>query len=172
MKRDEFAWVAFVPDSLVVGFAKLFGAGNFSYGPGTIGSMLGIPWFFLLAAIPWQPGFWIILLLSLYFSAAFCGRAAGILGMKDPGSVILDEFVAIPICFIGLREYVFSDVGWSVVLLGFGFFRLFDITKPWLIGCLDRIEGGWGILLDDVGAAIATCASLHILYSVCLPIFG
>lgn len=163
MKREAFRWVRPISDPWVLGLATLFGAGYVKYGPGTVGSVVGIFWFLLIATIPSLWGYWIVLLLSLYIAAALCGEAATRIGKKDPGSVILDEFVAIPICFIGLEQQVFHQNGWILLLAGFALFRLFDITKPWLIGCLDRIEGGWGILLDDVGAALITCVCLHLL---------
>jgi phosphatidylglycerophosphatase A len=46
-------------------------------------------------------------------------------------------------------------------LLGFGLFRAFDIVKPWPIRDLDhRIEGGTGIMLDDLVAALYAASLL------------
>ena len=55
---------------------------------------------------------------------------------------------------------------WRWVLAGFFLFRLFDVWKPWPVRALDRsVEGGLGIMLDDVGAAIYAALSLQaILY--------
>jgi phosphatidylglycerophosphatase A len=50
------------------------------------------------------------------------------------------------------------------MVAGFVLFRLFDIFKPWPISWVDRnIHGGWGIMLDDILAGIATCAILHLV---------
>jgi len=53
---------------------------------------------------------------------------------------------------------------WPWILAGFAAFRLFDIWKPWPIRWCDRhIDGGFGIMFDDVVAGIFACASLHAL---------
>ena len=49
------------------------------------------------------------------------------------------------------------------VLVGFGLFRLFDITKPFPIRRLERLKGGVGVMADDVGAGIFALALLMIL---------
>jgi phosphatidylglycerophosphatase A len=53
-------------------------------------------------------------------------------------------------------------VRWEWVLAGFALFRLFDIWKPWPIRWFDdNVAGGFGIMVDDVIAALAACATLH-----------
>jgi phosphatidylglycerophosphatase A len=52
------------------------------------------------------------------------------------------------------------------VVLGFALFRLFDITKPWPIGVIDRrVRGGLGVMLDDVAAGLLALACLQIMRS-------
>lgn len=48
------------------------------------------------------------------------------------------------------------------LLAGFALFRFFDIAKPWGIARLQRLPGGWGVVVDDLAAALATCATLHL----------
>ncbi len=164
MKVDHFLWASLIPTPWVMRFATLFGAGNFKYGPGTIGSILGILWYVTIFTSTSGLLHLIFLLVTLYLAAGICGEAATRMGIKDPGSVILDEFVVIPICFLGLDDRIMQGNAWLMLLVGFALFRLFDITKPSFIGRLDKIEGGWGILLDDVGAAVVTCVCLHVLF--------
>ena len=52
---------------------------------------------------------------------------------------------------------------WLVVLLGFLFFRLFDVLKPFGIKKLQDYPGGIGVVVDDVAAAFATCITLYVL---------
>jgi phosphatidylglycerophosphatase A len=47
------------------------------------------------------------------------------------------------------------------IVLGFLLFRLFDITKPFGIKALEKLPGGFGIVLDDVMAAIYANLALH-----------
>jgi phosphatidylglycerophosphatase A len=83
-----------------------------------------------------------------------CGVAAAFIGKKDPSEVILDEFAAMPLVFL-FNPHVYGGATSLVfVLLGFLFFRLFDITKPFGIKALEKLPGGFGIVLDDVMAAI------------------
>jgi phosphatidylglycerophosphatase A len=49
-----------------------------------------------------------------------------------------------------------------VLLAGFALFRLFDIAKPFGIRRLQALPAGWGVVADDVAAALASCATLHI----------
>jgi phosphatidylglycerophosphatase A len=69
-------------------------------------------------------------------------------GRQDPGFVVIDEvagqWVALAIAPI--------DAGHA--LLGFVLFRLFDIVKPWPVRRLERLHGGTGIMLDDLGAGV------------------
>lgn len=161
MKVDHFLWASLIPTPWIMRFATLFGAGNVKVGPGTVGSLLGIFWYITIFTSASGLMHLVILLGTLYLAAGICGEAANRMGQKDPGSVILDEFVVIPICFLGMDHVMLQGDAWWMLLLGFALFRLFDITKPLFIGRLDQIEGGWGILLDDVAAALVTCLCLH-----------
>jgi phosphatidylglycerophosphatase A len=81
---------------------------------------------------------------------------------KDPGEIVLDEVVAIPLCFLGWRTLPIAAPSWAVLLTGFALFRLFDIVKPFGIGRLQNLRAGWGVVADDLAAALAACATLHI----------
>jgi phosphatidylglycerophosphatase A len=76
--------------------------------------------------------------------------------------VILDEFIAMPLCFLGWRALPAVLPTWAVLLAGFALFRLFDIWKPLGIRRLQALPGGWGVVADDLVAALAACATLHI----------
>ncbi|OPZ67863.1 MAG: Phosphatidylglycerophosphatase A [Verrucomicrobia bacterium ADurb.Bin474] len=69
-----------------------------------------------------------------------------------------------PFCFIGF-DRIFGEIpAWPYVLLGFIVFRVLDISKPLFIGRLDRIEGGFGIVADDVASGLVTCLILHAVH--------
>jgi phosphatidylglycerophosphatase A len=151
---------------LVIWLAEGFGVGRFPYGPGTIGSFLGLIWFALLVLPASLTVFFVGLAAGLFLSVVLCGAAERVSGRKDPESVVLDEITALPICFIPwlLIEYgrlqqmpspgffFGSRTIWMSFIL-FGLFRLLDIWKPWPIRPSQKLPGGWGVTIDDVLAA-------------------
>jgi phosphatidylglycerophosphatase A len=80
--------------------AQGFGVGWIPFAPGTFGSFLGLVWFAMLIA---TGNFWAYLagcIEGVAFSIWLCDDAEKILGETDPGSVVLDEIIAIPFCFL------------------------------------------------------------------------
>jgi len=67
---------------------------------------------------------------------------------KDPRQIVIDEYSAflIPLFFTPLRILP--------LLITFISFRIFDILKPMPLKRLEQLPGGWGIMFDDIGAAI------------------
>lgn len=162
-------WPKFLPTAWVVSLATLGPVGRVRRGPGTAGSVAGLLYFTLFfAPLPSAHAWWLTLLLSvpaIYLSVAICGEAEFRLGERDPGKVVLDEFVVMPLCFVGwhhLPATWVNDAPWAIFLGGFVLFRLFDIAKPLGISRLQSLPGGWGVTADDVAAAFASCATLHL----------
>lgn len=87
--------------------AQGFGSGRLKPGPGTWGSLVGVVWFVGLVATGSLWGFFGGILLSIPLCAWICGEAEKALGEKDPGSVVLDEIIAVPLCF---SAWVLSQV--------------------------------------------------------------
>jgi len=152
---------------LVVWIAQGFGVGRIPRAPGTFGSIVGLLWFALLL---WPENFWFFLvgtIAGILVSVWVCGAAEKILNQTDPPSVVLDEIVAMPVCFAGwvgsflIRngsmpppEYFFGSTQWLLTLGVFAAFRLFDIAKPWPVRQSQKLPGGWGVTIDDLLAAV------------------
>jgi phosphatidylglycerophosphatase A len=66
-----------------------------------------------------------------------------------------------PLCFLSTG----ANSIWMFVL-GFLIFRIFDICKPIGISLIERVKGGFGIVLDDVAAACCTNVTLHVIFLV------
>jgi phosphatidylglycerophosphatase A len=127
--------------------------------PGTWGSAVGLFWWALVVQNLVTPRGWIhqICFNGLVVLAAIfiCGAAAELLKKKDPSEVILDEMVAMPLVFLfNDHLHLGTKLGFFIVLLGFGLFRLFDIVKPFGIRWVEKAPGGIGIVMDDVVAAL------------------
>ncbi len=164
MKLTQPKWPQHLPTEGVLGFATLGPVGLRMPAPGTWGSAAGVV-FFVVCCYPM--GFVEILIASAllgYFAVGICGEAEIRMGRKDPGEVILDEVVAMPLCFLGWQMIgPTTFLGFLALLAaGFGIFRFFDIKKPGIINTLQELPGGWGIVADDTAAALATCATLHL----------
>jgi phosphatidylglycerophosphatase A len=162
MKLQQPLWPRFLPSSTVLACATLGPIGRRLPAPGTWGSVAGLMYFTVIFA--GRYGLFGTLLLSAlgtYVAVAICGEAEFRLGRRDPGEVILDEFVAIPLCFLGWPALVGPAPAWAVFLAGFALFRLFDIVKPFGIRRLQDLPAGWGVVVDDLAAALLTCAVMH-----------
>jgi phosphatidylglycerophosphatase A len=100
-------------------------------------------------------------LIAAYLAVGICGEAEVRLRKRDPGEIVLDEVIVMPLCFLGWRTLPVVAPTWAVLLAGFALFRLFDIAKPFGIRRLQALPAGWGVVADDVAAALAACATLH-----------
>jgi phosphatidylglycerophosphatase A len=162
MKLTQPIWPRFLPTGTVLALATLGPVGRRLPAPGTWGSVAGLLYFTVVVYPMGMPAALAFSALGTYVAVALCGEAEFRLGQKDPGEVVLDEFVAIPLCFLGWPALVGPLPAWAVFLAGFGLFRFFDILKPLGIARLQNLTGGWGVALDDTAAALATCLTLHL----------
>ena len=87
-----------------------------------------------------------------------CGKTAKDLGVHDHPGIVWDEIVGF------LITMYLVPLNWAWILTGFLLFRVFDILKPWPIRLIDqKVEGGIGIMLDDVLAGIYAWTVLQII---------
>ncbi len=137
-----------------------FGAGTgfIRPAPGTWGTLPGVLIAFFVMPYPLLHA-GLIVVLSL-FGIYLCQRASDILGVHDHGGIVIDEIVGV------LIALYFFEPTWITLLLGFFWFRVFDIIKPWPIKWIDqRVDGGFGIMLDDIIAGVFAWLALYISLS-------
>ena len=145
-------------------FVTLGGSGMSPVAPGTFGSLAAV---IILGAILFgaqaggtpltQTAWYLILSAGILIYGALCvamGKwATQYYGRKDPGSCVLDEGAGI--CLTALFVPIYP--GWRelwALLAVFVAFRIFDIVKLPPAKQLERLPYGWGILLDDLAAAV------------------
>lgn len=153
-----------LPTRFVSGACTCGPVGYWGKAPGTNGTVLGLVLYTLL--FHQLPLFGQVLLLLPLIGVAtlLCDEGERRLQKRDPGEIILDEVVAVPVCFLGMGP-LFAEGGyvWLYMLAGFALFRLFDILKPFGIKQLQKYPGGSGVVLDDLAAALATNLTLRLL---------
>lgn len=127
-----------------------FGAGLAPKAPGTFGTLLGLPFYFALAALP-LPGYLLGCALLFLFGCWVCGRSAQLLRVHDHGGIVFDEIVGF--CLAAAPLVALQASAWWLLAV-FAAFRFFDVIKPWPIRWFDaQVHGGFGIMLDDALAA-------------------
>ncbi|MGA3209674.1 MAG: phosphatidylglycerophosphatase A [Terriglobales bacterium] len=141
--------------------ATFFGAGFLRPGPGTWGSLaaLGLWWY----GARFLPGEWRPMvafaasMITLAVGIPAATRVAQEKGDLDPAFVVIDEFSGQMLAFVAI------PLQWKPVLAAFILFRVFDIVKPPPLRRLERIPGGTGIMLDDIGAGLLALVAMHLL---------
>ena len=139
-----------------------FGAGLSPKAPGTVGTLVAIPIYLLMV----QAGLAIYSLLVLVSIAGgiwICQKASDQLQSHDHPGIVWDEVAGF------LLTMWMIPVSLYTVIAGFVLFRIFDILKPWPIRVADsKVSGGFGIMLDDLIAAIFAnlCLQLLLIFAV------
>lgn len=133
------------------------GIGYVPLAPGTAGSLAGLAAYGLLRM---AGGGWIELAaLAVVVAAGVWASSAAErrLGRTDPGVIVIDEVAGM------LLTLLWVPVTWAGALAGFALFRLFDVVKPFPVRRTERLGGGWGVMADDLAAAVYAQAALRLL---------
>lgn len=124
------------------------GLGFAPFAPGTFGTLLGVL-IYVLNHYFTHFNELAVIFISFIIGVYICDKTAKALNHHDHPGIVWDEVVGYLITMINIK---FSIVN---LLIGFVLFRFFDILKPWPIKIADqKIPGGFGIMIDDVLAAI------------------
>ena len=126
-----------------------FGAGLSKKAPGTLGTLVGIPFYLFI----YSYSFFIQVIVAILFAVGgifVCSQTAHALKVKDPSAIVWDEISAFFLMLIIAQPVLNILQIFELFIL----FRIFDIWKPYPISYIDnRIDGGLGIMLDDYVAA-------------------
>ena len=147
-------------DRAVVFLATGFYVGRIPFAPGTFGSLIGLVFAFALASFNLGLALFCVLTF-IFFSVWIAHEAERILKQKDPGCIVIDEIIGMAVTLLGMPFNL------KTVLLGFVFFRFFDILKPPPIRTVEkRLAGGVGVVADDVIAGILANFIVRIILNV------
>jgi phosphatidylglycerophosphatase A len=162
MRRPELLWIT-------VG-----GLGHLRPAPGTWGSLPPvlaaaalIAWGLDPAGTPWA--YYPIMVVICLWGCAGCivqgDRAEVRFGRKDPSEAVADETAGQAVTLLAVLPGTVGTAANAATMLvaAFLLFRVFDIIKPWPARGLQRIPGGWGILIDDLLAGVYAAAGVLIV---------
>ena len=145
--REAFEKGDFIDKTALV-LSSWFGSGLVPVAPGTFGTLAAVAPVAVIKYLGWIPeSIFIVMVVFLALWSSHVTRDC--LVREDPPEVVIDEAAGFCFSVFLLPLSVLS------LCLGFLFFRLFDILKPFPIGVIDRrVRGGLGIVLDDLVAGI------------------
>lgn len=134
------------------------GSGMSSIMPGTMGSAMAIPFWLLFNGL--QPYlYWVLIVVAFIFGCFLCQKTSDDTHTHDSGHIVWDEFVGMWITLFFIPQI---SVLW--IAMAFFAFRVFDMAKPWPIRWFDkRVPGGFGIMVDDVIAAIFSSVTVYVI---------
>lgn len=151
--------------------ATFFYVGHLRPAPGTWGSLAALPFGWALITLGGWP-----VLVAATIAAYFIGlwatqRETAGKDNHDPSEIVIDEvagqWVALfPVAFGAQMMGVDALRLWPGWIAAFVLFRLFDITKPWLVGVVDQRDDATGVMLDDIVAGIFAAVGVVIFASL------
>ncbi len=145
-------------NKFLVQLATVFGAGKFPKAPGTVGTLVTIPLWYLLAQT--GPIIYMLVTFALIPVGVLASQAyEDFSGRHDSKEIVIDEVVGFLITMTWL------PVTWQSAVIGFIVFRVLDIAKPPPIRQLDqKVKGGFGVMVDDIAAGIIGSIIMQFIY--------
>jgi Phosphatidylglycerophosphatase A and related proteins len=137
------------------------GSGMSPIMPGTMGSLMAVPLWFLFNGLQLAL-YWVLIIVAFVFGCFLCQKTSDDTHTHDSGHIVWDEFVG-----MWITLFFIPQVSAIWIAIAFIAFRIFDMAKPWPIRWFDkRVPGGFGIMIDDVIAAIFSSATVWILAQI------
>jgi phosphatidylglycerophosphatase A len=132
--------------------ATFFGVGYFPVAPGTLTSLIVVLLYkFYLHSLSWP--FYLLLLFFLFSVGVFTSTKYSLeIKKNDPRRIVIDEAFGQLLVLFQIGES--WGTGWLPLLSCFLLFRIFDIIKPFPIKKVETLPKGWGIVMDDLVAAV------------------
>ncbi|MGB9720222.1 MAG: phosphatidylglycerophosphatase A [bacterium] len=132
---------------LKMGFITGLGTGYVPIAPATFACFIGIVLWYFLVDFPFI--YWAVFLTLFIWGLTISQEFVKEWG-KDPRKIVVDEYAAILIPLYFVPKKILP------LCIAFVLFRVFDVIKPPPLRQLEKLSGAWGIMFDDVGAAVYT----------------
>lgn len=156
--------------------ATLAGVGYLKPAPGTWGSLAALPIAWVIHVIGGFP-LLVIALIAAFFKGWWATAQMTAGGDDhDPSEIVVDELVGqwialLPLSYAAWSMDISVLVMWPGWIAAFALFRLFDITKPSIIGRADRRGDALSVMLDDVFAGVFAAIGVLILAALYHGVF-
>ena len=139
--------------------ATFFNIGYMRPAPGTWGSLAALPVAYVIVTFTGALGLLVASIIAYFIGLQATRAVTAGADNHDPSEIVIDEvvgqWIALLPAAIGAQMMAVSYLTlWPAWIAGFALFRLFDITKPWLVGWADRRDDAVGVMLDDVIAGV------------------
>lgn len=154
-------------------FLTLFYSGHAPKAPGTIGTLVSLPFGVAILMFFGSQTLFMLTILITLIAVKSIDKHEVSNETHDDSRIVIDELVGMwlalaiaPGVVFGVNDLVNIDNGLAVqIVLSFIFFRIYDIKKPSVIGRIDReAKGGWGVMGDDILAGIAAGISAALIW--------
>ena len=143
--------------SISLAVATALGVGYVPFAPGTFGSLAGLA-VFAGVRLTGSPVVELAAIVAVYLSGVWAATQAEThFGHIDPGPVVIDEVLGM------LVTLALVPVSLTGAIVGFVLFRIFDVIKPPPCNALEKLPGGWGVMSDDLMAALYSYACVRVL---------
>ncbi len=142
-------------DKFILFIAQGAYSGRSPFAPGTAGTVVGVLLYLFLkdlGALWYGAASLAVTVLGIWAA----GRADALFGTKDNRTIVIDEIAGY------LVAMLLVPAAWQYMVAAFFLFRFFDIIKPYPLRRLEGLPGGWGVVLDDIGAGVYTNIVLQI----------
>jgi phosphatidylglycerophosphatase A len=146
-------------DKIALFIAQGAYSGRAPIAPGTAGTVVGVLLYLLMKDLG-TLAYSAVCAAVIAVGTWAAGRVDRMFGTKDNRTIVIDEIAGYLIAML------LVPATWQYMTAAFFLFRAFDIIKPFPLRRLESLPGGWGVMLDDLGAGVYTNVVLQIFVIV------
>lgn len=150
-----------IQQKVIVFFASGCGVGFIKGAPGTYGTLVALPLYWLLRGETFPLSYALIVLILALIGVPLCTHADRTFQTQDNSKIVFDEIVGYLITMLWI------PLSLETAAIGFILFRLLDIVKPPPISTLEkRLPGGLGVMADDIAAGLFANIFLRLILHI------
>ncbi len=135
---------------LITALTSFFYLGYSPFAPGSCGTIGALPLYYVMSRSLTDLQYLLLVVVLSVLCIFLSFKAIKIYKNNDPKEVVLDEVVGYLVAMALIEPTAVN------IITGFVLFRAFDIVKPFPVNWLERLKGGYGIVMDDIAAGVYT----------------